>query len=205
MLVIVEISHREFAQSNLSGISRKDSVRLWLAWLLAALVHFGQKLRSRKPYILHPMGVTHLLKSESIELQIAGLLHDAFEDAPAWLLKPTMRLVRLFGLEVYDMVFAVTNWWNEDAKYFAQMSEAIKKRPKTLILKCADRLHVISTPYNRPKNKEISYLKKTQDGFCYFAMEHCKYLVGEDQIFCKAILAEITNRTESRLRELNKK
>ncbi len=47
---------------------------------IAAEGHAGQTDKSGKPYILHPINV--MLRGETLDEQIAGVLHDVVEDTP---------------------------------------------------------------------------------------------------------------------------
>lgn len=68
--------------------------------------HKGQKRRSGKPYITHPLAVAHTLIEWDMDIDsvLAGVLHDTVEDTEAKL----EEIENLFGHDVAFLVDGVT-------------------------------------------------------------------------------------------------
>lgn len=95
----------------------------------------GQKRKGTGfPYITHPIGVANILREyypDDENLEAAGYLHDVIEDTPTG----PAELTQLFGLDIADLVVAVTNdktgtWRLEHYVHF----------PRVMRLKAADTL-----------------------------------------------------------------
>lgn len=72
--------------------------------LLATNSHHGQFDKSGKPYILHPLAVMQLLKTDDEELQCIALGHDLIEDTSV----SYDELVTTFGSRVADGIQALS-------------------------------------------------------------------------------------------------
>jgi len=204
MIVLTEITSREFMKSNLLRQSLEGKIMLFLAWLVAGLAHLGQRRRSGRRYIKHPMVVAALLARACLEAQIAALLHDVFEETNGFVQKIFVRTIRyLFGEDGFEGVFGLTNWWRDDGKYYAAMSLAIVKRPYLLLVKVADKLHVVAEPYHKSPEDERAYLMKVMEGFYCFALAHRHYLSWPDQLIFNEMMVLLVNRVKARLVEIS--
>ena len=78
-----------------------------LAYEIAKRAHAGQVDKAGKLYLLHPLTVSHNVKS--CEAKIVGLLHDVAEDSNITV--PSLRV--LFGDEIADALECLTHGKNE--------------------------------------------------------------------------------------------
>ena len=70
---------------------------------LAATVHAGQRDKAGAPYVLHPLRM--MLKMETVETQMAAVLHDVVEDCGV---TPSMLTYEGFPPSVVEAVGALT-------------------------------------------------------------------------------------------------
>lgn len=115
----------------------------------AAIKHRNQYRKGTDiPYIVHPMEVLQILASNdcSLEVQIAGVLHDTVEDTDATL----EDIEALFGSEVAELVESDTedkslSWTKRKELAIENLkSHGIEARQ----LLCADKLANIKSVYN---------------------------------------------------------
>ncbi|MBQ1292962.1 MAG: HD domain-containing protein [Clostridiales bacterium] len=113
-------------------------------WIMLR-VHWGQKDKSGKPYILHPLHVA--LRCRGRNERIVALLHDVIEDGDMTI--PELR-AEGFSQEVLDAVDALTH-----RKYVDYMTyiERVKENPIARAVKIKDLEH----------NMDIRRLKKITD------------------------------------------
>lgn len=118
--------------------------------------HKGQKRRSGKPYITHPLAVAYNLMTWDMDMDsiLASVLHDTVEDTDATL----DEIENFFGHDVAFLVDGVTKISQARAgmrdleSYLPQTKDnlsklliAVSQDVRVLIIKLADRLHNLST------------------------------------------------------------
>jgi (p)ppGpp synthase/HD superfamily hydrolase len=127
---------------------------LTMAFELALKVHQNQYRKSTTiPYISHLMSVAALVfeNGGTVNQAIAGLLHDALEDADPPSITPHLKdtIATSFGSEVLKIVEACTDgiqdefgdkgpWLQRKQAYLEKLSN---KAPKVLLVSCCDKLH----------------------------------------------------------------
>lgn len=202
MIVQISVTHDEFVSKNLRGESLAVRFSLGLAYCVALLLHWGQKRRSGGRAVEHPMAVADMVKSLGLTAQIVAILHDTIEDVPWYLKLFAIMLVALFGPFVLFGVLALTNWLGNDGLYFRLIKFFARFMPVIAIVKLADKLHVISTPYNKSVDEEIVYLDKT-DGEFYQLMISCRQYIEENQLpIFQDLLSTLVVKVRGRLAEL---
>ncbi len=132
-------------------------MKLAYAISLAFKAHEGQKRDDGTDYIYHPLAVMMSLKDESIETQIAAVLHDVIEDNPNFITLFTID--QYFGFNVAKAVFDLTK--PEGEKYDDYiLSIKNSKSPITKKVKIADLTHNLSTIDNIPVPEKRKRLKE---------------------------------------------
>lgn len=156
----------------------REMKNTYIALSVAMQLHSGQVRKSGEPYIIHPLLVCKSLINLHINDDItcaAALLHDVKEDCKLNEQQTYELLCDKYGLnkEVAYLVVLLSKEENykeydpnEDA-YYAE----IKKDPRALIIKIADRAHNLSTIDAFTKHKMISYVKETKT----HSYDLCKY------------------------------
>lgn len=135
-------------------LTQKESIDLiTAAYEYAKKAHDGQFRKTGDPYVSHVVNVAYILASLQAGPQTiaAGLLHDTIEDCG----KEYSEIAELFGIEVADMVEAVTKVGrlktatNEEfeAENHRKIFIAMAKDIRVIIIKLADRLHNMRTLY----------------------------------------------------------
>jgi len=121
------------------------------AFRFASKCHEGQTRDSGEPYMIHPVGVSHILADMRMDLVaiVTGLLHDVVEDTSV-----TVDQVRKeFGEEVARCVDGVTKLTKLDffsaedrqAESFRKMLLAMVEDIRVIMVKLADRMHNMRT------------------------------------------------------------
>lgn len=82
-----------------------DWARLGIAIEIAAEAHAGQKDRSGKPYILHPLHLMNELMYDPVLANIA-VLHDVIEDSKLWTME---QLRKTFGERIAAALYLLTH------------------------------------------------------------------------------------------------
>lgn len=136
-----------------------DMDLLRLAYDFAKNAHEGQFRKSGEPYIIHPLGVAHILASMHIDptLVTASLLHDVPEDTPVTL----EEIEQNFGTEIASLVGGITKlgklkyrgverYIENLRKMFVAMAEDVR----VMIIKFADRIHNLQTLDALPPPKQ---------------------------------------------------
>jgi GTP pyrophosphokinase len=118
--------------------------------------HQGQKRKSGKPYITHPLAVAYNLIEWDMDIDsvLAGILHDTVEDTSATL----EEIENLFGHDVAFLVDGVTKvskaraGMRELGSYLPQTKDnlsklliAVSQDVRVIIIKLSDRLHNLQT------------------------------------------------------------
>lgn len=119
----------------------KNAERIAEALNMAQLAHMNQKRKgSSLPYIVHPMEVWTILRNNfcSVNVQIAGILHDTIEDAGL----PPELIEKKFGKEVLALVVNETEdktkTWKERKLHTV---ERLRNSPiEVKQVACADKL-----------------------------------------------------------------
>ena len=127
--------------------------------------HKGQKRKSGKPYITHPLSVAYNLIEWDMDIDsvLAGILHDTVEDTPATL----EEIENLFGRDVAFLVDGVTKvskaraGMRELGSYLPQTKDnlsklliAVSQDVRVIIIKLSDRLHNLQTLKYMPHEKQ---------------------------------------------------
>lgn len=117
---------------------------------IAAEAHAGQVDKAGEPYILHPLRV--MMRLETVEDRIVGVLHDVVEDNATW----PLAALRAEGFveAILAAVDAVTRREDEDYESFVRRAgkNAIGRRVKLADLADNMELNRIKTP--GPKDQE---------------------------------------------------
>lgn len=121
------------------------------AHALAVAAHEGQWRDGGAPYVTHPVAVAQILAShrQPAEVIAAALLHDVVEDTPVEIGEIGAR----FGAEVARLVDGVTKLetiyfpdkHGAELANYRRLLEAVRRDPRVLLVKVADRLHNLRT------------------------------------------------------------
>ncbi len=121
------------------------------AYHFSAKAHEGQKRRSGKPYICHPLEVARILGEMHMDHQtlMAAILHDVIEDTPT----VKTEISRKFGKGVAELVDGVSkldkiefgSLAEAQAHNFRKMLMAMSNDIRVILVKLADRLHNMRT------------------------------------------------------------
>lgn len=146
-----------------------DGEQIRRAYFFAAKAHEGQMRRSGEPYMIHPLGVAHLLAEMKLDIAsiLAALLHDTVEDT-----KVTLEEVEQhFGAEVRRLVDGVTKLGKikfttseeRQAENFRKMIMAMAEDIRVILIKLADRVHNMRTLDYLPEEKQVSIAQESLD------------------------------------------
>lgn len=145
------------------------------AYLFAADKHQNQVRKSGDPYIVHLLGVAHILATLQTgpSTIIAGLLHDTIEDTDT----SDEEIEKVFGFEILTLVQGVTkvtrlsDYENTDfeAESHRKIFIAMAKDIRVIIIKLADRLHNMRTLQFQPEVKQKKIAKETMDVYAPIA------------------------------------
>ncbi len=142
--------------------------------------HRGQKRKSGKPYITHPLAVAHTLCEWDMDIDsvLAGVLHDTVEDTEARL----DEIENLFGHDVAFLVDGVTKVSQARAgmrdleSYMPQTKDnlsklliAVSQDVRVIIIKLADRLHNMQTLSFMPSDKQQKIARESLEVFAPLA------------------------------------
>lgn len=117
---------------------------------LAESAHMGQSRRDGEPYIAHPLVVARMLKlgGYSLNLQIAGILHDSVEDSEL-----TLDGLRQDGFDEREVVAVVGILTRRvDKESYEQYGDEIVRCFGASAVKAADMQHNLRS---RPKPHKI--------------------------------------------------
>ena len=126
---------------------------------IAAEAHEGQFDKAGFPYILHPLRV--MLRLNSLEDRIVGILHDVIEDTP-W--TPEMLRAEGFSEAILEALDTVTKREGEDYEAFIRRaaSNPIGRRVKLADLADNSELSRIAQPTERDRARLEKYARATQ-------------------------------------------
>jgi guanosine-3',5'-bis(diphosphate) 3'-pyrophosphohydrolase len=142
--------------------------------------HKGQKRKSGKDYITHPLAVAYTLIDWDMDIDsvLAGILHDTVEDTDATL----DEIENFFGHDVAFLVDGVTKISQARAgmrdlgSYLPQTKDnlsklliAVSQDVRVLIIKLADRLHNLQTLQYMPKEKQQKIARESLEVFAPMA------------------------------------
>ncbi len=137
------------------------------AYEFARLHHADQLRRSGEEFILHPLGVAHILADMQMDetTLAAALLHDVVEDTDITL----EEVKRRFGPTVAEIIDGVTkldritfrNRQEEQAENFRKMIVAMARDIRVVIIKLADRLDNMKTIGHLSENKQREKARET--------------------------------------------
>lgn len=142
--------------------------------------HAGQKRRSGKPYITHPLAVAHTLIEWDMDIDsvLAGVLHDTVEDTDVKL----EEIETMFGRDVAFLVDGVTKVSQARAgmrdlgSYLPQTKDnlsklliAVGQDVRVIIIKLADRLHNMQTLGSMPPDKQQKISRESLEVFAPMA------------------------------------
>lgn len=147
------------AISKEQGRSEEDCALIRRAYDFAAEAHRGQKRKSGKPYLTHPLEIAlrlARLKLDAVTIA-AALLHDVCEDTSC----TGANLKKLFGEEVAFLVEGVTKLdklkyrgAERSAESLRKMFLAIGEDIRVVLLKLVDRWHNMETLKVLPLEKQ---------------------------------------------------
>lgn len=126
------------------------SDQLSRAIAFAAVYHAGQKDKQQVEYILHPLRV--MLEMDTVEEQIAAVLHDVIEDTDA----TEADILEYFGSEIRDAVVALTRVPESGETYM----EYVKRASENLIARKVKRQDMLDQLLPEREIPETKGLKK---------------------------------------------
>jgi GTP pyrophosphokinase len=148
---IVERLYAELEAKVRATRSGGDLPALEKAYRFAAESHKSQSRESGEPYMVHPLGVTHILADMNMDMVClqTGLLHDVVEDTSV----TNEEVRKKFGNEVARCVDGVTklskiNIYSAEerqAESVRKMLLAMVEDIRVVLVKLADRLHNMRT------------------------------------------------------------
>lgn len=144
----------------------KNLSQTLIALAVARHFHDGQYRKDGTPYISHPLKVCSSLISFGIDDDIilaSALCHDVLEDCQDKLPLGGKELVTEYGLkpEVIEVVAMLSKESGLNDYELSVYFDKIKKNPKALLVKLADRLHNSSTLYEFTIEKMHKYIRET--------------------------------------------
>jgi len=136
---------------------------------LADEKHKGQKRKSGKPYIAHPVAVADILIDLGVDYTAvaAAFLHDVVEDTDV----TAQELKEKFGDTIAELVTGVTKLKDfkfkskrqEQAENFRRMYIMMSKNHLVLVIKLADRLHNMRTVEFLAPDRQVEFATETQE------------------------------------------
>lgn len=133
------------------------------AWEVATLAHQYQTY-DIFPYTKHLKDVVRILEQHGFvnDYIIAGILHDVIEDCNV----SYSKIKRAFGLNVAEMVYAVTDPKGRTRKEKKKLAyDDIRAYPKSIIIKLADRIANIENSIIQGKKDKLKMYVKESDQF----------------------------------------
>jgi GTP pyrophosphokinase len=142
----------------------------------ATAKHKGQKRKSGKPYITHPLSVAYNLIEWDMDIDsvLAGVLHDTVEDTDA----TTDEIENLFGRDVAFLVEGVTkvsqaragmrdldSYTPQTKDNLSKLLIAVSQDVRVIIIKLADRLHNLQTLRYMPAAKQQKIARESLEVF----------------------------------------
>lgn len=168
------ISYEEFLLYHLGeGLDLEELGVLHLALHTATLEHLGQKRRSGRKYIEHPMVVAMMAKELrlSIAAQAAALMHDTKDDGKISLKKIKKAFGKKFGRVIAYMVEILSNKGLSSKAYFVRIVLSSKACWEIPVVKIIDRWHNLVCPYGGNPEREVQMLRETLEEFWDMCIE----------------------------------
>jgi RelA/SpoT family (p)ppGpp synthetase len=148
-------------------LSKKDTGRIYDAFLFAADAHHGVTRKSGEAYIFHPLTVAYILADLHMDADTicAALLHDVIEDTE----HSKLEIIQQFGQKTADLVDGVTKLASGEftdresasAASFHKMMVAMTQDFRVVLIKLADRQHNIKTLGSMPRHKQARISRET--------------------------------------------
>ncbi|PIR85364.1 hypothetical protein COU15_00875 [Candidatus Kaiserbacteria bacterium CG10_big_fil_rev_8_21_14_0_10_45_20] len=172
---------------DIKSLNKKDKIRISHAYKSSERAHKGQFRAGGEAYFEHPRAVALILMEEcgveDFDLIVAALLHDILEDTSFyadlktqtfydWKENAKLTISDAFRRTVAKMVLTLSKPFTAGEKetkeqqlklYYTGLNDAIRERPKTILVKMADRLHNLRTIGAMPEEKRIRKLQETRD------------------------------------------
>ncbi|OKH13155.1 RelA/SpoT family protein [[Limnothrix rosea] IAM M-220] len=156
-------------------VSLGDRQLISKAFRFAHTLHEGQKRKSGKPYIEHPVAVAGLLRDlgGNSAMIAAGFLHDVVEDTDV----TPEEIEEHFGEEVRQLVEGVTKLTKfkfsskteRQAENFRRMFLSMAEDIRVIVVKLADRLHNMRTLEHLRPDKQRRIALETREIFAPLA------------------------------------
>jgi guanosine-3',5'-bis(diphosphate) 3'-pyrophosphohydrolase len=171
--------HREAFEQLLAEVAsynpEVDRDLLERAYVFACEAHETQQRRSGEAFILHPLGVAHILAELRRDdgTLAAALVHDVVEDTEA-----SIEQVRTeFGDEIARLVEGVTKLTRihfasreqAQAENYRKMVMAMAEDYRVILIKLADRLHNMRTIEYLGKQKQLQKARETLEVYAPLA------------------------------------
>lgn len=124
----------------------------------------GDQKYGNQPYIHHLIEVANVLEDFgfiSYKFQAAGYLHDVLEDTET----TSGELIKLFGVEVAELVIACTGEGPNRKTRQANILYKLRYTPEACIVKCADRIVNIETGLKENNFDKLEMYKKEHTEF----------------------------------------
>ncbi|MFZ5675374.1 MAG: HD domain-containing protein [Pseudomonadota bacterium] len=127
---------------------------------IAAEAHAGQVDKAGEPYILHPLRV--MMRLETVEDRIVGVLHDVVEDNLTW----PLAALRAEGFSdaILQAIDAVTRREDEDYETFVRRAGGNEIGRRVKLADLADNLELARIKTPGPKDHErMERYRKARD------------------------------------------
>jgi GTP pyrophosphokinase len=157
----------EIKEELLAYIPNANIAVVEKAYKLAQEAHEGQKRKSGKPYLVHPIGVAKLLLEIRVSSNtiVAALLHDVIEESGV----TQDDIKKDFGSEIESIVESLTkldkieraNIENYNAENLRKIILATSKDIRVMLVKLADRLHNMRSLEYLPLEKQKRIASET--------------------------------------------
>lgn len=145
-------------EGEMQGATPEDIALVEKAYAFAQKAHEGHKRFSGEPYFVHPAAVAKHLAALGMDSHtiVAGLLHDAIEDAMA----TPEEVEKEFGKDVLFLVEGVTKLGKHKYRGAERHAESLRRLLvatsadiRVLIIKLIDRFHNMETLEHVPETK----------------------------------------------------
>lgn len=177
---------KEFLSNlRLLPFTKKERYLIEHAYGLSKVAHEGQYRKGGAPYFEHPRAVANILIQEcgvtDFDTIVSALLHDTLEDTRLFA-NPTEApfneykekagtiLAQTFGRTVAKMVLSLSKPYagptptdQEKIIYYTGLRDSLRERPKTILVKMADRLHNLRTIGDMPPAKQRRKIRETNN------------------------------------------
>ncbi len=167
---------KDFLKSIPHNFTTEEKVVLTKAFEFAKKAHEGQKRKSGKDYINHPIQAAIILGQifPDTSTLAATLMHDVPEDTPVDL----KEIEKNFGKEIAELIDGVTQLGrvrmkNSKDKYYVEnlrkLFIATSQDARVILIKLADRLHNMRTIEFIPSDKQNKIASETLEIFAPIA------------------------------------